>query len=268
MNNKNKKRGKWIDAVVICAVLAIFAYLIYYVYVAFRFEKKIDIFYKYFIVNGGYKKLLEGFKNTGLIAVLGLIIGIFVGTFIAVIKVMRPTNRPVVYAQKIVSGYVALFRGTPIVVQLLVGYFLILPLLKVNMTHVDACILIFGLNSGAYISEIMRGGINSVDPGQLEAARAVGMPFSTSMTKIVVPQAVKNILPTLGNEFIALVKETAVVGYVGAVDITYAFQYQGSNSYEYMVPYLVMALIYMVLVAGIATLVKLMERRLRRSDRT
>ena len=180
---------------------------------------------------------------------------------------MRPTNRPVVYAQKLASAYVALFRGTPIVVQLLVGYFLILPILKVNMTHVNACVVIFGLNSGAYISEIMRGGINSVDPGQLEAARAVGMPFSTSMMKIVVPQAIKNILPTLGNEFIALIKETAVVGYVGAVDITYAFQYQGSNSYEYMVPYLVMALIYIVLVAGIAMLVRMMERRLRRSDR-
>ena len=269
MTNKNKSsKTRLIDAVVITALLACFAYLIYYVYVTFRFEKKIGIFYNYFIVNGGYKKLLEGFVNTGLIAVLGLIIGIVIGTFIAIIKVMRPSNRAVVYAQKIVSAYVALFRGTPIVVQLLVGYFLILPLMRINMTHVNACIVIFGLNSGAYISEIMRGGINSVDSGQLEAARAVGMPFSTSMLKVVVPQAIKNILPTLGNEFIALIKETAVVGYVGAVDITYAFQYQGSNSYEYMVPYLVMALIYMVLVAGIASLVKLMERRLRRSDRT
>ena len=265
-NNKLSK-NRWIDVLVILAVLGVFAYLVYYVYVAFRFEKKIDIFYNYFVVNGGYKKLLEGFVNTGLIAVLGLVIGIVIGTFIAIIKVMRPTNRPVVYAQKVVGAYVAIFRGTPIVVQLLVGYFLILPLMRINMTHVTACIVIFGLNSGAYISEIMRGGINSVDPGQLEAARAVGLPFSTSMIKIVVPQAIKNILPTLGNEFIALIKETAVVGYVGAVDITYAFQYQGSNSYEYMVPYLVMALIYMVLVAGIAALVKLMERRLRRSDR-
>lgn len=265
-NNKLSK-NRWIDVLVILAALGIFAYFVYYVYVSFRFEKKIDIFYNYFIVNGGYKKLLEGFVNTGLIAVLGLVIGIVIGTFIAIIKVMRPTNRPVVYAQKIVGAYVAVFRGTPIVVQLLVGYFLVLPLMRINLTHVTACIVIFGLNSGAYISEIMRGGINSVDPGQLEAARAVGLPFSTAMLKIVVPQAIKNILPTLGNEFIALIKETAVVGYVGAVDITYAFQYQGSNSYEYMVPYLVMALIYMVLVAGIAALVKLMERRLRRSDR-
>ena len=257
----------WIDVSVVTVLLAAVAYLVYYIYVSFRFEKKIDIFYDYFIVNGGYKKFLEGLQNTALIAVLGLFIGIVIGTVIAVIKVMRPTNRLVIYAQKTAGAYVAIFRGTPIVVQLLVGYFLILPLIGVNMTHVNACIVIFGLNSGAYISEIMRGGINSVDPGQLEAARAVGMPFSTSMLKIVVPQAIKNILPTLGNEFIALIKETAVVGYVGAVDITYAFQYQGANSYEYMVPYLVMALIYIVIVAFIALLVKLMERRLARSER-
>ncbi len=257
----------WIDILVVAGLLMLVSYFIYYIYVSFRFEKKIDIFYNYFIVNGGYKKLLEGMRNTAQIAVLGLIIGIIIGTLIAVIKVMRPTNRPVRYAQAASTLYVAIFRGTPIVVQLLVGYFLILPLLKINMTHVDACVLIFGLNSGAYISEIMRGGINSVDPGQLEAARAVGMPFSTAMLKVVVPQAIKNILPTLGNEFIALIKETAVVGYVGAVDITYAFQYQGSNSYEYMVPYLVMALLYIVIVAFIALLVKLMERRLARSER-
>lgn len=264
---KNFFKKHWIDVAVVGALLGLFAYLVYYIYVSFRFEKKIDIFYNYFIENGGYKKLIEGMINTALIAVLGLIIGIIIGTVIAVIKVMRPTNRPVIYLQKVASAYVAVFRGTPIVVQLLVGYFLVLPLIGVNMTHVNACILIFGLNSAAYISEIMRGGINSVDPGQLEAARAVGMPFSTSMIKVVVPQAVKNILPTLGNEFIALIKETAVVGYVGAVDITYAFQYQGSNSYEYMVPYLVMALIYMVIVAFIAALVKLMERRLAKSER-
>ena len=127
--------------------------------------------------------------------------------------------------------------------------------------------MIFGLNSGAYISEIMRGGINSVDPGQLEAARAVGMPFSVSMIKIVVPQAIKNILPTLGNEFIALIKETAVVGYVGAVDITKSFQDQGSNSYEYMIPYLTMALLYIVIVAAIAGCIKLMERSLAKNER-
>jgi len=265
--SSNWFKRHWIDIIVIAAVVAALCWLGYTIYKKFRFAKKFKIFYDYFIINEGYEKLLEGMENTAIIAISGLLIGIVIGTVIAVIRVMRPTNRLVRYGHKITSIYVAFFRGTPIVVQLLVGYFLILPLLKVQMNPVMACVAIFGLNSGAYISEIMRGGINSVDPGQLEAARAVGLPYSTSMLKIVVPQAIKNILPTLGNEFIALVKETAVVGYVGAVDITVAFQYQGSNSYEYMIPYLVMALLYIVIVAIIAGGVKLMERMLAKSER-
>jgi ABC-type amino acid transport system permease subunit len=126
---------------------------------------------------------------------------------------------------------------------------------------------VFGLNSGAYISEIMRSGIQSVDAGQLEAGRAVGLSFSVSMVKIVIPQAVKNILPTLGNEFISLIKETSIVSFVGAADLYVAFSYIGSNSYEFMVPYLVMALIYIVLVLIISLLVKLLERSLKKSDR-
>ena len=113
----------------------------------------------------------------------------------------------------------------------------------------------------------MRGGIGAVDKGQLEAGRALGLSFGTTMIKIVIPQAIKNILPTLGNEFITLIKETAVVGYVGAMDITKAFQDQGNNTYEYMIPYLVMAALYIVIVAAIASLVKLMERRLAKSER-
>ena len=127
--------------------------------------------------------------------------------------------------------------------------------------------MVFGLNSAAYISEIMRSGIMSVDAGQLEAGRAVGLSFSVSMIKIVIPQAVKNILPTLGNEFIALIKETSVVSFVGAADLYVAFNYIGSNSYEFMVPYLVMAIIYIVIVLLISGGIKLMERSLRKSDR-
>lgn len=267
----NKKKSflarHWIDILALVVLFALVSLLFRSIYINFRFAKKIKIFYNYFIVNNGYERLLLGMKNTGIIAVFGLIIGIAIGTLIAVIKVMRPTNRPIRYAQRACTVYVAFFRGTPLVVQLLVGYFILFPLMKLTITPVLACVWIFGFNSGAYISEIMRGGINSVDPGQLEAARAVGMPFSYSMLKVVVPQAIKNILPTLGNEFIALIKETAVVGYVGAIDITNAFQYQGSNSYEYMIPYLVMALLYIVIVAAIAALVKLMERKLAKSER-
>ena len=127
--------------------------------------------------------------------------------------------------------------------------------------------LVFGLNSGAYISEIMRSGILSVDSGQMEAGRAVGLSFGTTMIKIVIPQAVKNILPTLGNEFIALVKETSVVSFIGATDLYVAFNLIGSNSYEFMVPYIAMALIYILLVLIISAGIKLMERSLRKSDR-
>ena len=167
----------------------------------------------------------------------------------------------------ICSFYVGLFRGTPMVVQLLVFYYVLLPIMGIKMTGVQVSMMVFGLNSAAYISEIMRSGIMSVDAGQLEAGRAVGLSFSVTMVKIVIPQAVKNILPTLGNEFIALIKETSVVSFVGAADLYVAFNYIGSNSYEFMVPYLVMAIIYILIVLLISGGIKLMERSLRKSDR-
>ena len=153
------------------------------------------------------------------------------------------------------------------VVQLLIFYYVMLPLMEIKMSGVQVSLLVFGLNSGAYISEIMRSGIQAVDPGQMEAGRAVGLPFSVSMIKIIIPQAVKNILPTLGNEFITLIKETSVVSFVGALDLYVAFSYIGSNSYEFMVPYLAMAIIYIVLVLVISLLIKIMERSLKKSDR-
>ena len=154
------------------------------------------------------------------------------------------------------------------VVQLLIFYYVLLPLMEIKLTGVQVSVLVFGLNSGAYISEIMRSGIQAVDPGQMEAGRAVGLPFSVSMIKIIIPQAIKNILPTMGNEFITLIKETSVVSFVGATDLYVAFSYIGSNSYEFMVPYIVMALIYIVLVLAISILVKIMERSLKKSDRS
>lgn len=222
---------------------------------------------EYFIEYNGYVTVLEGLKNTLLIAVLGLVIGIFIGTLIATVRVIPKYKVLPRVLNGICSFYVALFRGTPMVVQLLVSYYVVLPLLGVNMTGVEVSILIFGLNSGAYISEIMRGGILSVDPGQLEAGRAVGLSFATTMIKIVIPQAVKNILPTMGNEFITLIKETSIVSFVGATDLYVAFNNIGSSSYEFMVPYLVMAMIYIVLVLIISLGIKIMERSLRKSDR-
>ena len=229
----------------------------------FKVEKFLDIL----INKGGYKEVLIGLQNTMFIAVMGLLIGIVIGTLIASIRVMPKYKAYVRAMDKFCSFYVGLFRGTPMVVQLLVFYYVMLPLIGIKMSSVVVAITVFGLNSGAYISEIMRGGILSVDPGQMEGGRSVGLSYGTTMMKIVIPQAVKNILPTMGNEFIALVKETSVVSFVGAKDLYLAFQSIGSGTYEYMVPYLAMAIIYIVIVCLITLGIKIMERRLRKSDR-
>ena len=232
-----------------------------------NFSQKVDKFIQIFVEQNGYVRVLEGLKNTLIIAVLGLIIGIVIGTLIATVRVIPKYKLLPRILNGFCSFYVGLFRGTPMVVQLLVFYYVMLPLMGLHITGVQVAILVFGLNSGAYISEIMRGGILSVDQGQMEAGRAVGLSFGTTMIKIVIPQAVKNILPTLGNEFITLVKETSVVSFVGAADLYVAFNYIGSNSYEFMVPYLVMAAIYILLVLIISAGIKIMERSLRKSDR-
>ncbi len=232
-----------------------------------NFDKKVAKFIEIFLEQNGYVKVVEGLQNTLLIAVTGLLIGILIGTLIATVRVLPKYKLLPRVLNGFCSFYVALFRGTPMVVQLLVFYYVLLPIIGWKISGVQVSMLVFGLNSGAYISEVMRGGIQSVDPGQMEAGRAVGLSFGTSMMKIVIPQAVKNILPTMGNEFIALIKETSVVSFVGAADLYVAFNYIGSNSYEFMVPYLVMALIYIALVLIISLLIKLMERSLQKSDR-
>ena len=232
------------------------------------FDRKIQRFIEVFIHAGGYNKVLEGLQNTLLIAVLGLIIGIVVGTLIATMRVLPKYKRLPRVLNAFCSFNVGLFRGTPIVVQQLVFYYVLLPLLGIKMTSVAVSVVVFGLNSAAYISEIMRSGILSVDIGQMEGGRSVGLSYATTMIRIIIPQAVKNILPTLGNEFIALIKETSVVSFVGATDLYVAFNYIGSNSYEFMVPYLVMAIIYIVMVLLISLLIKVMERSLRKSDRS
>lgn len=273
-----------------------------------NFSVKWDKFLVTFIDKGGYKQVIDGLDHTIQVAVIGLIIGMLIGTVIAIINVMpkypvlpykvqnmydkfldkfpkKPVLRVVTFyyvfyavmwvlqripliLDKICTLYVALFRGTPVMVQLLLGYFVLFPSIGLKVTALNASIIIFGLNSAAYVSEIMRGGINSVDGGQLEAARAVGFSYSSSMLKIVVPQAIKNILPTLGNEFIALIKETSIIGYAGALDLVYAFKQIGTSSYEYTVPYIVLSVIYIVLVVFITILLKIMERWLAKSDRS
>ena len=214
------------------------------------------------------KLLMDGLANTVKVAVLGLIIGILIGTLIAVVKVAPKYRLSIRILDKICSAYVALFRGTPMTVQLLLAYYVLLPSLGVkNVESLNVGIAVFGMNSGAYVSEIMRGGINSVDKGQMEAGRAIGLSYAVTMIKIVIPQAIKNILPTLGNEFITLIKETSVLSFITVYDLYTALSTIGSKNYEKMVPFLVMAAIYITLVLLITLLVHLLEAILARSDK-
>lgn len=231
-------------------------------------QAKWEVFYDKFIVYGGWETVVDGLIATLQIAVCGLLIGIVLGTLIAAAKVAPKTNFITKFLSVICDIYVGFFRGTPIVVQLLIGYFVLFPALDVKLEAINAAIIIFGMNSGAYISEIMRSGIQSVDGGQLEAARAVGLSFSVSMIKVVIPQAIKNILPTLGNEFIVLIKETSVASFITVVDLTKAFKDIASSNYEYIIPYLMLALVYLVMVIIITIGLKLLERRLAKVDRS
>ena len=226
-----------------------------------------DIFYRQLIELEGYKTVLTGLKNTALIAVFGLLIGMILGCLFATCKILPKTNGFVKVLSGVVDVYIAIFRGTPRVVQLLLIHFVIFPAVGLDISSVAEATLAFGLNSAAYVSEIIRGGILSIDIGQTEAGRALGLNYGKTMTKIVLPQAIKNVIPTLGNEFIALLKETSVVSFIAVVDITKSFQNIANSTYEYMIPYIVLALVYLVLVLAVTGIIKLVERRLRASDK-
>ena len=226
-----------------------------------------DIFYRQLFELEGYRNVLIGLKNTALIAVFGLLIGLFLGCLLATCKILPKDNKLIKVLSSVVDVYIAVFRGTPMVVQLLLIHFVIFPAFGLDIPAVIEAILAFGLNSAAYVSEIIRGGILSVDIGQTEAGRALGLNYGKTMIKIVLPQAIKNVVPTLGNEFIALLKETSVVSFIAVVDITKAFQNIANSTYEYMVPYITLALVYLVLVLAVTGIIKLVERRLRASDK-
>ncbi|TLD93945.1 amino acid ABC transporter permease [Helicobacter magdeburgensis] len=229
--------------------------------------QKYELFYHQFITNGGYKLILEGLGTTLLLAIAALIIGVIIGTLAAIAITHKTPSIPHRILCVFLKAYVGFFRGTPIVVQLLFIYFVILPAFGLKgMSALLVAVVIFGLNSGAYVSEIIRSGILSIDKGQDEAARALGLSSSLSMRYIIFPQALKNSLPTLGNEFIALLKETSVANYITVHDLTYAFKSIGSATYEYMFPYFFLALAYLLLVMCASYLVKLYERKLRASD--
>ena len=227
---------------------------------------KFEIFWNQFTL-GGYKNFLEGLKNTALIALFGLLIGFLLGCIIATVKLI-PKKHPVVdFFKALCNIYIMVFRGTPMVVQLLLMHFALFPLIGFNIDSVAEAMLIFGMNSAAYMSEMLRSGINAVDKGQMEAGRSLGFGFTATMTRIILPQAIKNILPTLGNEFIALIKETSIVSFIAVMDLTKSFQAIASSTLEYFVPYILLAVVYLVLVMIITWLIRLLERRLSKNER-
>ena len=225
-------------------------------------------FIKQFITLKGYENVLNGVWATVQIAVFGLLIGIVVGTLTAVVRVMPKYKLLPRILDKICVCYIELFRGTPMVVQLLIGYWVLLPAMGVTVdSGIPVAVIVFGLNSGAYVSEIMRSGIQSVDAGQMEAGRAVGLTYSTTMLKVVVPQAIKNILPTLGNEFIVLIKETSIVSFIAVTDLYKSFKQLGDPTYDYTMPYLMLALTYLIMVLLISWGVRALEAKMKKSER-
>lgn len=208
--------------------------------------------------------ILTGFKNTLLIAFFGFLMGIALGIVVAFIKILPRNNVVTKLLNAVASLYTSFFRGTPIIAQLLLFYYGLL--IYTGIDPVVVCIIIFGLNSGAYMSEIMRAGIQSIDKGQMEAGRSLGLNGMSTMFRIVLPQAIKNMIPTMTNEFIALVKETSVIGYISVLDITRVIQQISAKTYDLFLTYLILALIYYIIVLILSTLLKLIERRLRKSE--
>ena len=211
-----------------------------------------------------YMYLINGLKVTLIITFFAVLLGITIGTLTAIIKVAAHENKKIRPLEFIADLYTTVIRGTPVMVQLLIVYFVIFA--SVDVSKVIIAIIAFGLNSGAYVTEIIRAGILAVEKGQTEAGRSLGLSQRQTYRYIVLPQAVKNILPALGNEFISLLKETAVVGYIGLQDLTMGGDIIRSRTFDAFVPLITVALIYLVIVIGLSAALKKFERRLRRSD--
>lgn len=207
-----------------------------------------------------YTNLFRGLVNTLFITIVAFVLGVILGLITCLVLGINSNNTFVIILKNIFKAYVSIFRGTPMLVQLLIIYFIIFASSRIDSLYV--AMLSFGLNSGAYVSEIIRGGINAVPVGQMEAGRSLGMSYSTVMQKVIFPQAFRNALPSLGNELVTLVKETSIVGFVGAYDLTQAFKAIANNTYDFTTVYLVMGVVYFVIVFVITKLLSLLERKL------
>ena len=229
-----------------------------------------------FIEEARWKWIVEGLGNTLKITFFALIIGILLGVIVAAIRSTYDKNREAMALHKSVGYYVLKFlnaichlyltviRGTPVVVQLLITYFIIFASSRNDMM---VAVFAFGINSGAYVAEILRGGIMSIDQGQFEAGRSLGFNYPQTMIYIIIPQVFKNVLPTLCNEFIMLLKETSIAGYVGIMDLTKAGDLIQANTYSAFMPLIAVAAVYLVMVVILTSLVGRLERRLRKNER-
>ncbi|MBR2937665.1 MAG: amino acid ABC transporter permease [Oscillospiraceae bacterium] len=216
-----------------------------------------------FLEDNRYMWMVEGLGNTLLITIGALAIGVVIGTLIAVAKYFSEDNKKLRLLNWVCDVYTTVIRGIPMTVLLLLFFFVIFASAR---DGIPVAIAAFGINSGAYMAELIRSGINAVDKGQMEAARSLGLSRGQAMVKIIMPQAVKYILPAIGNELIALLKETSVAGYVAVVDITKAATNIRNKTYDAVNPIILLALVYLVMVVALTRLLAILERRLRKSD--
>ena len=225
------------------------------------------LFKRNFIDSNRWKTVLDGLKTTFLITGISFLLGLILGLITCLVLGSRSNNTFFLIIKQIFKGYVSIFRGTPMMVQLLIMYFIIFASWNFSGSALLIAIIAFGLNSGAYISEILRGGIGSVPIGQMEAGRSLGLSYSTTMTKVVFPQAIKNSLPSLGNELITLFKETSIVGYVSVVDLTLAFKKIANKTFDVVFVYVIMGIVYFGFVMLLTFLMKRVERSLSKNAR-
>lgn len=218
-----------------------------------------------FITDDRWMSLLRGLFVTLKITFFAVILGFVLGFSVAIVRNVYENTKKLKILNFICNVYLTVIRGTPVVVQLLIIYFVIFSSIRIDKSI--AAILAFGINSGAYQAEIFRSGINSIPKGQMEAGRSLGFSYAQTMVNIIMPQAIKNVLPTLGNEFIVLMKETSVAGYIALEDLTKAGEVIRSRTYSAMMPFLAVALLYLIMVMFFTYLLKLFERRLARSGR-
>ncbi|MBR7181875.1 MAG: amino acid ABC transporter permease [Clostridia bacterium] len=221
-------------------------------------------FSKAFFVQDRWKMYLEGLGNTLLIALIAALIGVAIGVTIAMLKYINKKTGKLKIVTKICDVYITIIRGTPVVLQLMILYFIVFAFWD-NGIMIGA--ITFGLNSGAYVAEIARAGFESVDDGQMEAGRSLGLSTWQTMRAIIIPQAVRNCLPPLFNEFIMLVKETAIVGYVGIRDLGKVPGLIQSRTFDYLFPLLIAAVFYLIVVLALTRVLRIIEKRLAKSDR-